>query len=518
MITLPPVSANVAHVSPSPLPGRIEEETSSGTVRHGHRCGGNGWVGSVTGQVSTFSPPSAHPRRRYAIVGLGARHELYQDAIELTHRGWSELVAVCDSNPGRMELAQRRSARNGAVVPRGYRAGEFAALLNECRPDVVIVTTPDASHHDYVIRAMEAGCDVVTEKPMTTEVATCLQILDARRRTGRSCRVTFNYRYSPPRSQVKDILLSGEIGEVLSVDFHWLLNTHHGADYFRRWHAEKRNSGGLFVHKSTHHFDLVHWWLGAMPVSVMATGKRDFYTPAMARRMGLTGPHQRCRTCPEKERCGFHLDLEANAALKALYLDNEYHDGYWRDRCVFRPELDIEDTLNALVSYDTGATLCYSLNALNAWEGYSVAFNGTKGRLEHSVVESVYVQGVETAQYGGAVGSVKIRVVPLRGIGRDIEPWTAEGDHGGGDRLMLDDIFLPAPAADKYLRAADERAGACSILVGLAANRSMATGARVNIADLAPDLPTPDFAPMPSRASAVPMPRKTGEALLEPRV
>ena len=102
--------------------------------------------------------------------------------------------------------------------------------------------------------------------------------------TGRRVRVTFNYRYSPPRTQIKDILMSGAIGDVLSVDFHWLLNTHHGADYFRRWHREKKNSGGLMVHKATHHFDLVNWWLGAMPVQVMATGKREFYTPTMARR------------------------------------------------------------------------------------------------------------------------------------------------------------------------------------------------------------------------------------------
>jgi predicted dehydrogenase len=439
-------------------------------------------------------------------VGLGSRHELYQDGIERTHAQWSELVAVCDSNPGRMELARRRSARNGAAVPAGYLAADFDRMLRERQPEFVIVTSSDASHHDYLIRAMEAGCDVITEKPMTTDAAKCHQILDACRRTGRHCRVTFNYRYSPPRSQVKELLMNGEIGDVLSVDFHWLLNTHHGADYFRRWHAEKRSSGGLFVHKSTHHFDLVNWWLGAVPVSVSATGKREFYTPEMARRMGLSGPHQRCRTCPDMDRCGFFFDLESSTGLKALYLDQEGYDGYWRDRCVFRPEIDIEDTLNALVSYNTGATLSYSLNAFNAWEGYTIAFNGTKGRIEHSVVESIYVNGTEATQGGVAKDGVKIRVIPLRGEGYDIEPWSAEGDHGGGDRLLLEDIFLPEPAPDRYLRAADERAGACSILVGIAANRSMETGAGVRIADLVNDLPVPDYAPMPTRQEAVPMP------------
>ena len=461
--------------------------------------------------MSVSSLPSSSqssPRRRYAIVGLGSRHALYQDGIEKTHAASAELVALCDVNAGRLELARRRSARNGATVPPGYLAADFLRMIRERRPDVVIVTTVDASHHEYLIRAMEAGCDVITEKPMTVDAEKCREILDVRRRTGRRCRVTFNYRYSPPRSQVKELLMSGVIGDVLSVDFHWLLNTHHGADYFRRWHAQKKNSGGLFVHKSTHHFDLVNWWLGAVPQSVFATGKREFYTPEMARRMGLSGPHERCRTCPEKDRCGFYLDLEASPALKELYLEHERHDGYLRDRCVFRPDIDIEDTLNALVTYDTGATLSYSLNAFNAWEGYTVAFNGTKGRLEHSIVESVYVNGTETVQGGVAPDGVRIRIVPLRDAGYDIEPWSAEGDHGGGDRLMLEDIFLPAPAPDKYLRAADERAGACSVLVGIAANRSLVTGNRVAIDDVLPGLPTPEIAPMPSKRSPLPMPSR----------
>lgn len=426
------------------------------------------------------------------------------------HAQVAELVALCDANAGRLELARQRSLKNGVRPPPGYLAADFGRLLAEQKPDVVVVTTADASHHDYIVRALEAGCDVITEKPMTTDAEKCRQILEARERSGGRCRVTFNYRYSPPRSQVKDILMSGEIGDVLSVDFHWLLNTHHGADYFRRWHAHKEVSGGLFVHKSTHHFDLVNWWLGAMPVSVMASGKREFYTEETARRMGLMGAHERCLTCPEKNRCGFYFDLNAVPHLRQLYLECEGHDGYWRDRCVFRPEIDIEDTMNALVSYDTGATLSYSLNAFNSWEGYTIAFNGTKGRLEHSIVESVYVNGTETVQGGIAKDGVSIRVIPLRGAARDIKPWTATGDHGGGDRLMLEDIFLPAPTADKYLRAADERAGACSILVGIAANRSLKTGAQVAIADLVPNLPRPDYAPMPTRQDRLPMPIRPG--------
>lgn len=449
---------------------------------------------------------TAPRRRRYVIVGLGARSRIYQDAIEGSHRDHAELVGLCDLNPGRLRVAQARSTRNGAPVPPAYRHTDFATMLRETKAEAVIVTTVDSTHDDYLVATLEAGLEAVTEKPMTTDAAKCQRILDACARTGRHVRVLFNYRYTPPRSQVKELLMAGTIGEVRSVDFQWLLNTHHGADYFRRWHGEKRFSGGLMVHKATHHFDLVNWWLGAVPVRVQGSGKREFYTPEMARRFGLSSHHERCRTCPEAAKCGFFLDLAAEPRLKELYLEQEGHDGYFRDRCVFHPRIDIEDTMNVLVDYDDGVTLAYSLNAFNAWEGYQVAFNGTLGRIEHSIVEKIYVAGTDQVQGGTAEGGVRTRVVPLRGAPRDLEPWVGTGGHGGGDKVMLDDLFLPQPSPDRFQRAADERAGAHSILTGVAANQAFVTGRPVAVQSLVTGLGRPDYAPMPPRSGPLPMP------------
>jgi predicted dehydrogenase len=301
------------------------------------------------------------------------------------------------------------------------------------------------------------------------------------------------------------MLMANAIGDVLSVDFTWLLNTVHGADYFRRWHSRKEISGGLMVHKATHHFDLVNWWLGAQPELVWAHGKHEYYTPAMAKRMGLKSHHERCRTCPEKKECSFYFDLSADPGLKALYWDNEHHDGYFRDQCVWRPEINIEDTMNVIVRYNTGATLNYSLNAFNAWEGYRIAFNGTKGRLEHEIVEQAYVAGATMTQGGIEEEGVRTRLIPLRSEAQDIEPWTGTGGHGGGDDVMLNEIFGVAQA-DKYKRVSDERAGAYSILVGAAANRCFETGQPVKIGELVTGLTPPDAAPMPTRETPIPMP------------
>lgn len=445
-------------------------------------------------------------RRRYAQVGVGSRSMMYSAAIVGLFPDACELVGLCDSNPGRLAARQAWARERGVDAP-AYAAADFERMLADCRPDVVIVTSMDATHDLYICRAMELGRDVITEKPMTTDALKCQRIIDTQRRTGRACRVTFNYRYSPPRTQIKDLLMSGVIGDVVSLDFQWLLDTHHGADYFRRWHRNKANSGGLMVHKATHHFDLINWWLSSVPETVYATGSRAFYTPHQAERYGLHRRGERCHGCPEAERCAFYLDLGASPDLEALYLANEGHDGYYRDRCVFSGEIDIEDNMQVTVAYADGVRMSYSLNAFMPWEGYVVAINGSKGRLEHKCQETVYISGDGTTPGELLAEGTTIRICPHFGAAYNVPVWSAEGGHGGGDLPLLKDLFAPEDQReiDPYLRAADQRGGAYSILTGVAANHSIATRQVVRIDDLVQGIGLPDYPPMPSRVEPIPM-------------
>lgn len=439
----------------------------------------------------------------YAVVGLGGRSRMYLEAAGTTYSATSRLVALCDSNRGRLELAAALPAV-APSAPRLYSDKDFERLIAETKPDIVIVVCQDSFHDTYVCRAMELGCDVITEKPMTIDAERTQRILDTQKRTGRRVRVTFNYRYSPPRTQVKDLLMSGVIGDILSVDFQWMLDTYHGADYFRRWHRNKENSGGLLVHKSTHHFDLVNWWLSAMPKEVVATGHRRFATPETAKRLGLSQPGPRCLGCAESQACPFYLDITANEELSARYHQQESYDGYHRDQCIFSPDIDIEDSMQALVNYDNGVSLNYSLNTFCAWEGYTVQFNGMRGRLEHKCEETVYINGDGTVPGALKEEGTTIRVYPIREPAYEVPIWTGEGGHGGGDDVMLRDLF--APEADRYLRAADHRSGAASILCGIAANRSIAEGGWVKIDDLIQGLDRPDYPPMPSPTAPFTLP------------
>jgi predicted dehydrogenase len=434
---------------------------------------------------------------RYAQVGLGDRSVLFTWAITQQYPDCSDLVAICDSNPGRIELRTMMAQANG-IRPACFSAEDFDHMIRETQPDVVVVTTIDSTHHHYICRAMELGCDVITEKPMTTDAVKCQKIIDTQKKTGKKIRVTFNYRYAPFRTQVKKLLMSGIIGDIKSVDFQWLLDTRHGADYFRRWHRHKIFSGGLLVHKATHHFDLVNWWLSTVPENVYATGSRKFYTPETADRYGLTDRSNRCLDCPESKNCPFYMDLKADGMRNLLYFENEHFDGYFRDRCVFGTDIDIEDNVQVIVNYANGATLSYSMRAYMPWEGYIISFNGSKGRLEHICQETSYTSGDGSMPGELIPDGTRIKIRPHFHTAYEVEIDYGGGSHGGADPILMADVFASKRPADPYLRAADHRAGAWSILTGIAANRAIKTRKTVRIENLVQGLEMPDYTDMPS--------------------
>lgn len=427
-------------------------------------------------------------RKRYAIVGLGGRASMFWKAITGPFKDSAELVGLCDINQTRMAYVnQQLSETTGLAKPvPAYPAGAFDQMVRETRPDCVIVTTIDRLHHHYIIRAAELGCDSISEKPMTTDAGKCQQILDTLARTGRKLRVTFNYRYAPARWKVRELIRDGVIGEVRQVHFEWLLDTRHGADYFRRWHRDKTNSGGLMVHKATHHFDLVNWWLGARPEIVFGFGSLAFYGRENAEARGVHAPYYRTTGAPGAEADPFALDLRKNPEMKALYYDAEQEDGYLRDRNVFSDGISIEDTMNVLVRYDSGAQMSYSLAAYCSWEGYRVMFSGTKGRIELQDVERSYMSGDGTESGESLRKGDNILVCPHWAEPYRVIPAEALGGHGGGDAPLLESLFGPErDAADDPLGlAANEIDGAWSILTGIAANRSFATGLPVHTRDL----------------------------------
>ena len=407
-------------------------------------------------------------RRRYALVGTGNRGtKMWGSGLLERWSDYVELVAICETNPLRGERARAMIGLNAPIYP------EFGQLLTETKPDLVIVCTPDYTHDEIIVRALDAGCEVISEKPMTTTPEKIRRILEAESRAGKKIDVSFNYRFAPTSAKIKELLSEGAIGTVTSVDFHWYLDTRHGADYFRRWHAYRNNSGSLFVHKSTHHFDLLNWYLDTEPETVSAFGELRNY--------GKAGPFrsERCKTCPYKAECNYYFDLGANSFLDELYEEPSRYDGYFRDACVYREDIDIPDTMVASIKYRNAVMASYSVNTFMPIEGHHIAFNGTMGRLELRQYEA---QPWETPPSD--------EILLVRNFGRGVERITVPhqpGGHYGGDDRLRNMLFKPG-MEDRLKQRADSRAGAMSVLCGVAAMESVRTGRAVRIDELMPEL------------------------------
>jgi predicted dehydrogenase len=419
-------------------------------------------------------PTSRPPRERYALIGTGHRAHMYLDALRGDHSDVGELVAWSDSNPGRLDFYEAEFAAAGEVAPKRFTPDELERTIADERIDRVIVTSPDFTHAEYVSRSLLAGADVVVEKPITINAEGLRRIAAAIEESGHSVVTTFNYRYSPRNSALRELIQRGDIGDVTSVHFEWVLDTVHGADYFRRWHRYKDRSGGLLIHKASHHFDLVNWWIAAAPTRVYASGGLRFYGADNARARGLGERPSRGLGVTDDP---FALDLTNDARQKALYIDNEHHDGYLRDRDVFDEGITIEDNLALVVDYDSGATMSYSLNAHSPWEGYRVMVNGTKGRAELEVIE-------RGAVLIGEDGSVVIdpSAAPADFAGSNLRP-EGIGSHGGGDAYLLDHVFNRV-TEDPLGRPAGYADGVRAVSVGIAGNLSLETGLPTIVADL----------------------------------
>ena len=125
------------------------------------------------------------PKKRIANVGVGQRSTLFHIPEIVDHYSSStELVALCDINPGRLKLCADWLRPRGIEV-KTYLNTEFDQMIAETKPDTVLVTSKDCTHDEYICRAMELGCDVITEKPLTTDEAKCQRILDTQKKTGR---------------------------------------------------------------------------------------------------------------------------------------------------------------------------------------------------------------------------------------------------------------------------------------------------------------------------------------------
>ncbi len=189
---------------------------------------------------------------RIAVVGLGYwGPNLVRNLHELPE---AEVVCVCDT---RQETLERISRRYPSVA----LATRFEAVLEDPRVDAVVIATPVSTHHELAALALEAGKHVFVEKPLADSSEDAVSLARLARNAGLVLMPGHTFLYSPPVNATRELILSGELGEIYSISTSRVNLGLHQPDVSVVWDL------------APHDFSILRYWLGEVPQSVSALSR-----------------------------------------------------------------------------------------------------------------------------------------------------------------------------------------------------------------------------------------------------
>ena len=380
-----------------------------------------------------------------ALLGAGNRGQIYCD-YALTCPEELEIVSVIDINPFKMNEAGDKYGIKKEM--RFLSLDEFIKANVEC--DFVVNATMDEMHYETAMKLIEAGYNLVLEKPITGNLTELLDIERSAKEKGVKILVCHVLRYTPFYRGIKQIIDSGKIGKVINMQ----LNEHVWYGHFvnsyvrGKWRSEKACGSGLLLAKCCHDTDLICWLNNiSEPKTISSFGSKSFFTEKNAPK----GATQYCYECPNKENCmfnaykfqiekdfiPFYTWADLNKPLDEITLDEKVEflkkDVY--GQCVYKTDMDIVDRQCVSIEFENG-----SIATLNMIGGTSKA-----GRHIHVICE-----------YGEIVGYVEENKIILRVFDQNEVKYTEEvidcskeyqrgdGDnsvagHYGGDYFLMKD-------------------------------------------------------------------------------
>ena len=357
------------------------------------------------------------------------------------------LQSICDPRSDRAAFLQKSvTGANQAVL-----APDLASAL-ALKPDVVFLATPDARHRQEAEQCFAAGCHVFLEKPVATDAADAQAVVDAAAAAGRVLHIGFVLRHAPFYQAVREVVASGDLGDLQSLHLSEQLELHHGASFWRRWHRHSAMSGGLIVHKSCHDLDLMLWLSGGRAAKVASFGgAREF-----AKRHP---PAARCSQCAEKATCRY-----AYKAFAILLTDEEKSGArdHEADLCVYAAGSDIVENQTVIVEFEDGLRATYALDMFGAESsGRAIKIVGTRGTLTGTF---------ESNEFDIAFNDGRL---PLRTLVSTLS------GHGGGDKASFEALLAALDAGESDRAMLD--AAVAGLQIAGAAEKSRKTGTVVTL-------------------------------------
>lgn len=352
------------------------------------------------------------------IVGAGGRGIGCFGAL-IGPRSDARVAALADPNPIRLEAASQGLPAGTACY------SDVAGMLARETLDAVIVTSPDRFHADHVIAALHAGVrHVLVDKPLATTARDCLHVAEAAHAANGHVAIGFNMRHLPLIRKIKELIESGLIGGLMLIENQEFYDG--GRTYMARWNRKREWSGGLWVHKGTHDFDVFNWWnAGGTPIRVSAfagvNALRPDKIPFEVATDTPVGPN--CRACAYRSICP---DYAAPDRAEDLFSTEAAHeDGYLKDLCIYLSDKDTHDNGIALVEYDNNVRASHSECFVCNFTDRLYTIVGDRG---------VLIVSLESP--------TRIEFRPRWGQDRIIEvPPSGDGSHGGADPVLLDNFL-----------------------------------------------------------------------------
>ena len=412
---------------------------------------------------------------KLACIGCGARAQTYtQLAARRPER--FQIVAGADPVPERVEKIRRIS---GNPDFRGVPGAE-AVLSAGKLADVMIVATQDNFHFDNCRGALKLGYDVLLEKPISTRLEQVLEIERLARQAGRRVMVCFVLRFAAFYRKVKEIIDSGALGDLVSIQANEGVNPWHQAHSFVRGHwSVVGKSSPMILSKCCHDTDIIHWLVGRNCTRVASFGSLEFFHPGRA----PAGVPARCTDgCPVGDTCPYNA-LRYAGDMRLPWLTMVYDRAQdaspeeitawlrtspW-GRCVYRCDNEAVDRQVLAMEFEGGINGTFTMTAFAT--GRHLEICGTKGVLKG---------GESYRQHFGA------HLILLPHEGEPVRHTVQAEDggyelHGGGDAGLVNALYdemtkpLDAPLA------AGLDSTVHSHLIAFAAEEARLTGRVVNL-------------------------------------
>lgn len=258
--------------------------------------------------------------------------------------------------------------------------------------DAVIISTPDNLHYGPCMKALEMGYDVLLEKPISPSEKECRNILALAKKTGRIVAVCHVLRYAPYFVKLRELMQSGAIGEVVSMQhMEPIEHIHMSHSYVRgNWHNSKQTTP-IILAKSCHDLDIMRWMIGKPCKSISAFGDLKWFTKKNAPAGSTERCTDGCRVegeCPysaleiyyRKRQRNYVFDLPEDKDKQAEYVLQQLKTTNY-GRCVYRMDNDQPDHYITNILFDDQVTASFSMEAFTSYEGRRTRVMGSHGDI-----------------------------------------------------------------------------------------------------------------------------------------